>query len=360
MSLAIPGNTEVVYVSASDGSDSTGNGAFNAPFATIAHALTTITDAAANKRYVIKVSAGTYNTALVLKYYVWIHGDGPEIIQIGGAISFDASWSGNADLQAGFDNVVFTATPTFDFSSVTSNNGKLFFNDTRFLGSATFVAASSLNQVTFENCNLLGGYTQHGIDMYFVNTSVGNARTIYLYSSSVSTTNLTATGGGTNGNVLLATNPGDLAMASNLSGFGLGGGVTLNGTNLQFNSNTQPLTVDLVNGAPSPVFGGGRYTKVTDVNISSYNVQTSDYLLQDRYTTTGASSINLPSIAAVGGGRTIIVTDSGYNVTGHNITIVRNGSDTINNVAGNYVVNTPNGVTVTLVSNALSNNWEID
>ena len=75
---------------------------------------------------------------------------------------------------------------------------------------------------------------------------------------------------------------------------------------------------------------------------------------------TGASSINLPSIAAVGGGRTIIVTDSGYNVTGHNITIVRNGSDTINHVAGNYVVNTPNGVTVTLVSNALSNNWEID
>ena len=98
---------------------------------------------------------------------------------------------------------------------------------------------------------------------------------------------------------------------------------------------------------------------VTDVNSAGpYVVQPTDYQLQVRYTATGIISINLPAIVRVGGGRVVMVSDSGYNAGTNNITIVPSGADKVNNVAGNYVINVT-ASSITLISNANSLNWQI-
>lgn len=104
---------------------------------------------------------------------------------------------------------------------------------------------------------------------------------------------------------------------------------------------------------------GGITFKGTDLNIAGpYNITESDYAIEVRYTLTGAITLNLPSIATVGNGRTIPIIDSGYNATTNNITIAPNGADKINNVVGNYMI-TASGTSLILKSNLLTGNWEI-
>ena len=106
-------------------------------------------------------------------------------------------------------------------------------------------------------------------------------------------------------------------------------------------------------------FGGGQNINGTDVNVAGpYTVLATDYVLEVRRTATAAISLNLPSIATVGNGHIVISKDSGYNAAVNNITLVRNGADTIENVAGNYVQNVT-GSAIWLKANATTNNWEI-
>jgi len=105
--------------------------------------------------------------------------------------------------------------------------------------------------------------------------------------------------------------------------------------------------------------GGGQTVHGTDVNVAGpYTILPTDFLLHVRRTGTAAISLNLPSIATVGDGFVIGSKDSGYNAAVNNITLVRNGSDKIENVAGNYVQNVT-GSTIWLVANATTSNWEI-
>lgn len=106
-------------------------------------------------------------------------------------------------------------------------------------------------------------------------------------------------------------------------------------------------------------FNGGLTIKCTDVNSAGpYVVQNADYALCVRYTATGAISIDLPAIASVGDGRVIGIIDSGYNCAVNNITTVRSGADSVDNVAGNYTFNESGG-TLWLKSNLNTHNWEI-
>ena len=106
-------------------------------------------------------------------------------------------------------------------------------------------------------------------------------------------------------------------------------------------------------------FGGGQQVHTKDVNVAGpYTILSTDYLLHVRQTATAAITMNLPSIATVGDGWIIISVDSGYNAAANNITLARNGTDKINNVAGNYVQNV-SGSSLWLVANATTSNWEL-
>ena len=96
----------------------------------------------------------------------------------------------------------------------------------------------------------------------------------------------------------------------------------------------------------------------TDVNVATYTVLPTDRVLEVRYTLTNAATINLPSIASFGGGVNLTIIDSGYNALVKNIIVHRNGTDKVNNVAGDYLINR-NGAAIILVANATTSNWEI-
>jgi len=104
---------------------------------------------------------------------------------------------------------------------------------------------------------------------------------------------------------------------------------------------------------------GGLTVRGTDINAAGpYNVAVTDFCLEVRYTATGAIQINLPAISTVGNGRVIVVIDSGYNAAANNITVARNGADKINNIAGNYTMNT-SGDCKRFKSNSTTSNWEL-
>jgi len=106
---------------------------------------------------------------------------------------------------------------------------------------------------------------------------------------------------------------------------------------------------------------GGQAINATYVNSAGpYTVLDTDYALEVHYTATGSISINLPAISgmAAGNPRVLISIDSGYNCAANNITLVRSGSDKINNVAANYVQNV-NGSAIWLKANTTTSNWEI-
>jgi len=134
-----------VYV-AKNGDDLTADGSLGKPYATIQAAMASITDASPTKRYAIKVEAGNYSETgdFELKANVFVMGAGKDITRIG-ATSFklNADFSGSADNRSGFSDCTLLNPCDFDWDSVSSQAGKLYFNHVVF--------NSTLRMVGFNN-----------------------------------------------------------------------------------------------------------------------------------------------------------------------------------------------------------------
>jgi hypothetical protein len=128
--------TQNVYV-AIQGNDTTGDGSIGNPFASINHALSTITLNGSNQngssaRYAVIVSAGAYNeTQILLKPYVTIVGDAMEGTYIrvnggAGSVTLDPSWgSSETTGRSGIFNCYFGhgTGMDLDFYSMGPNTG---------------------------------------------------------------------------------------------------------------------------------------------------------------------------------------------------------------------------------------------
>ena len=111
----------MVYVS-QGGSDITGNGTINNPFATMPRAMTSIVDATPTKRYSIMVGPGNYIESFSLKANVIVIGVDPLLVRIGSESSSidinDPTWSVSGDNRSGFKEITMVAsTLAFDFTA---------------------------------------------------------------------------------------------------------------------------------------------------------------------------------------------------------------------------------------------------
>ena len=160
---------QTIYV-AKSGNDLTGNGGEHAPYASLSAAMAAISDASATKRYIIKVKAGTYTqaTALNLKANVFIVGEARDAVRISASsFGLDASFSGSADNRSGMLNLIVTAgSLDFNWSTVTSAAGKLYFTDCSFSTAvALYGHNNAIAQAQFHNCTFFSTFTVSGINV---------------------------------------------------------------------------------------------------------------------------------------------------------------------------------------------------
>lgn len=158
-----------------NGSDLTGTGSIAQPYQTIQYAMNAITTNLPSNRFAIMVGPGTFNASstISLKPNVQIMGVSNSITRISGNIVLDASWlnvSGSNDNRSGFINLslVGTSPLVFDYASVQSGAGKLYFYGVSANGVLTFNAFRSINQNRFTSCLLFSDYNNSGCNDIFI------------------------------------------------------------------------------------------------------------------------------------------------------------------------------------------------
>lgn len=156
--------TQVVYVRVG-GNDGTGNGTLDAPFLTISHAMSTITDATYDKRYIIDVGPGEHSDSFAIRAWVFLIGAGVLAARLNGNITInDASWAiggVHSDVRAGIKNCSLRGTVAINFGlGATSPYGKFYFWGCWVNNLVTFTGVSNINQVIIEE-----GLWFQGIDI---------------------------------------------------------------------------------------------------------------------------------------------------------------------------------------------------
>jgi hypothetical protein len=181
----IPSASKMIYVSAVNGSDSTGNGSNYAPYATIAYALTQITTASSTSPYCIFLDGGTYSeSSLVLKPNVSIMGNNSRItvssnITLASSFLTDTSHTLLRDIyfSIGANSFLFTLTSknsiltVFTLENINSLAGNSFiitgaspadtsgkptlFNMRNCFKDTAGIAVANTRSLTLNNCNAL-------------------------------------------------------------------------------------------------------------------------------------------------------------------------------------------------------------
>jgi len=152
------------------GDDVTGDGTLSKPFATIAAAMASITDAAPTKRYAIKVEAGAYTEgALTLKPNVFVIGDLKEAVRVTAtSVAMDPSFNqpSSFDNRSGMARIILNGACNFDWLAVNSPAGKLYFTEVSF-GSAVTMngGTNAIAQAQFDACQIFGTLTISGINV---------------------------------------------------------------------------------------------------------------------------------------------------------------------------------------------------
>lgn len=203
---------QTLYV-AKSGNDTTGDGSQHNPYLTITKALTEITDASPTNRYAVLVQAGSYTeTSVSLKANVFIIGCGQkETVRITGAVSLNSSFSGSGDHRSGFSQVILLSACDFNWQTVTSAAGKLYFNEVSFSSTINMYGHNNATaQAQFDSCVLFGALTISGINVgvFSNNICFGNI-TLNQHPNGGMASLLVATGGSCSGTLRQTTTVND-------------------------------------------------------------------------------------------------------------------------------------------------------
>jgi polyhydroxyalkanoate synthesis regulator phasin len=157
-----------IYV-AKSGNDLTGDGSQHNPFLTVSAAMAAISDNSPSKRYAILIQAGNYTEASVsIKPNVYLIGQSRESVRITGAVSMDASFSANSsfDNRSGAVEVTFLSAANFNWTTVTSAAGKLYFSRCQFVSTLNMYGYNNaIAQAQFDGTIFFGAITISGINV---------------------------------------------------------------------------------------------------------------------------------------------------------------------------------------------------
>lgn len=196
-------DAQVLHVS-KNGNDTTGTGGQHKPYLTLAKAFSMITDASPSKRYVVRVAAGAYNeVSIALPANVFVVGESKESVRITGNVTMGAWTQDNAgsDDRSGFSMLTIIGTADFNWSTVKSRAGKLYFNEAVFSSTVNLYGYdNSIAQAQFDSCWIIGNLTISGINIgLFTNNFCSGNITLNQHPNGGMPTILTASGGQCNG-----------------------------------------------------------------------------------------------------------------------------------------------------------------
>jgi hypothetical protein len=168
-SSILPTASKQCYV-ALGGSDTSGDGSINNPYASVGHTLTTITDASATNKYVVNIGPGVYSESypLLLPPFIWLNGTGNSLnstaeIRLphhGGfsAMRLSPAWS-TGDNAGGLANLkVFFTADLYSLGAVGTNT----IDISNASGDLTFIASSSNDTMSIQNFHALDGLSVYG------------------------------------------------------------------------------------------------------------------------------------------------------------------------------------------------------
>jgi len=199
---------------AKSGVDATSDGSQEKPYLTIAAAMASITDATPSKRYVIKIAAGAYTEASVsIKANVFLVGESKESVRITGAVSMNADFNqaSSQDCRSGASMLTFVSAADFNWATVTSPAGKLYFNEVVFASTlAMYGHNNAIAQAQMNACIVFGAMTVSGINLGVATNNIfyGNV-TLNQHPNGGMATIFAATGGSISGTLRLNTTVND-------------------------------------------------------------------------------------------------------------------------------------------------------
>jgi hypothetical protein len=234
---------------AKSGVDATADGSQEKPYLTITAAMASITDATPSKRYVVKIAAGAYSEAVSIKANVFLVGESKESVRITGAVSMNADFNqpSSQDCRSGASMVTFLSAADFNWATVTSPAGKLYFNEVVFGSTVNMYGHNNaIAQAQFDSCILFGALTISGINVgVFTNNACYGNITLNQHPNGGMASILNAAGGYCAGTVRFNTTVSDFNRRC--SGFLRG----MNCENLIIDGASSYADVDLVSQGKS-------------------------------------------------------------------------------------------------------------
>jgi hypothetical protein len=261
-------STQMVYV-AVGGNDTTGDGSIGNPFATVSKALSVITTASSNNRFIIKLMGGKIidTTTPLLKPWVYIVGDQEDgtywkVTASGNNIGVDPSFVTG---RAGITNVYLGASTNLnlDFYSIGPNTGTpsavIDLEDIYITGNLNYYGRTpDIDYLQGKGLFLFGTFNADALQVN-CNGCVFNGNVNLTSNQAASNSQYNA--GIFQGNVVIS---GTHANAEQLTSNPIFGTLTISGTNTVLTADA----VSLPTQAKQTISGGAQIATITD----SYNL----------------------------------------------------------------------------------------
>jgi hypothetical protein len=216
----LPSVTTNVFVSQQFGSDTTGDGTENNPYATIVHAMATITDASGTKGYAIFVSAGVYAGAIAVRPFISMFGESVANTVIFGNLTLGAGWADPfVGQEAGFTGFFIFGTVTFDYVAAGTSFGATFFERCNI--GKDVVLTGGTNDTAFYFCLISANFTQHGgtVEWFDTNGNVAPPKLLKVQATAGFQAQFLGWSGGWGGDVTLDQNASTHPCFMKLNGF---------------------------------------------------------------------------------------------------------------------------------------------
>jgi hypothetical protein len=209
------------------GSNTTGDGSEENPFATIAFAQSSILDSGPAKFYNLMLYPGTYAENVLLMAFVNIVGFNPSAFTAG---FYPARVSGTWALGASFGgaqvgqfclvtNIDVDGLTTFDYVTLTATSGSVAFANCQLEANVNTIGFTG-NATEAHNCQLFGDWLQQGGLTNFFNTNNVNAAALLtVQCTAVSSAFMFADGGSWSGSVTADQNTFNTNCILNFQGF---------------------------------------------------------------------------------------------------------------------------------------------